>query len=408
MTIYRHPPISRETRLLLITVFVSIAALWALARIRFQERPATAAAVPPVLAQFRPSSGFDDLARLIADVRPGITAAVFASDRGAPALRIGPNVAVTLVPAVDRHLASDRATGLTLLRSSVENAPGLMPWAPRILDYPRYLVIADLAAEHVSLRPMFVGALLPVQSEAWSGEIWRLPPATTLAPGTFVFTTDRAFAGLGVEHDGSAAIVPASLLLSNVERLLRDPQKDPGVLGVTVQALTPAIAGVSGATTGVVVTAVELASPAAGALAATDVIEVIDDQAVSLEGWRARIARLSAGETLSMRIRNTGVVRHVTVTAAPATKVPAPPEDAAFGLRLRAISKIGVEVLAVEPGSRAARTEILSGDVITVAGPYKAPTLAQLTRALAALPEDGAMLVAITRGNQHRVAVIGK
>src|SRR5687767_8886993 len=104
MTKYGQAVISRETRLLLVTVVVSLTALWVLARVRFQEWSDTAAVLPPVLAQLRPSSGYDDLARLIADMRPGVTAAVFASDRGTPALRIGRNVAVTLAPAAELDL----------------------------------------------------------------------------------------------------------------------------------------------------------------------------------------------------------------------------------------------------------------------------------------------------------------
>ena len=76
-----QPVISRETRRLLITMLLAVAALWVLARIRFQERPVTSTPVPNVLAQLRPTSSYEDLARLIAEIRPVITAAVSASRR---------------------------------------------------------------------------------------------------------------------------------------------------------------------------------------------------------------------------------------------------------------------------------------------------------------------------------------
>jgi hypothetical protein len=408
MTKYGQPVISRETRLLLITILVSITALWVLARIRFQEQqPATAAAVPPMLAQLRPFAGYDDLARLIADIRPGVTAAVFASDKGTPALRIRSNVAVTLAPAAELHLASDRATGLTLVQSPPGDPPGLMPWAPRILDYPRYLVAADLSAGNVSLRPVFVGGMFPTASAAWSGDIWQLPHATAIAPGTFVFTTERAFAGMGVEHGGRPAIVPATRLLERVDALLEEQQRAAGALGITVQPLSTAIASATGATTGVVVTAIDPSGPAAGAIAATDIIEAVGGQSVSLEHWLARVARVSAGETLVLRVRRDGEVRDVPITAA-AAQMPEPPQDSSLGLRLRAIPRIGAEVLSVAPRSRAAQAGILPGDVITVAGPQTAPTPAQIARAFGGLPDDGSLLVAITRGNQHRVVVVDK
>src|SRR5688572_6664187 len=96
MTKYGAPVISRETRLLLITILVSITSLWILARIRFQERPITSAPVPPVLAQLRPAAGYADLARVIADIRTSVAAVVFASPDGSPALRIRETAAVTL------------------------------------------------------------------------------------------------------------------------------------------------------------------------------------------------------------------------------------------------------------------------------------------------------------------------
>ena len=84
MAISGQPVISRETRRLLITIVLAVTALWVLARIRFQERPVASTPVPNVLAQLRPTSSYADLARLIADIRPLITAAVSASRRRQP------------------------------------------------------------------------------------------------------------------------------------------------------------------------------------------------------------------------------------------------------------------------------------------------------------------------------------
>src|SRR5688572_4889315 len=155
--------------------------------------------------------------------------------------------------------------------------PGVMPWAPRLLDYPRYLVAADLTGEHVSLRPVFIGGLFPVTSPLWSGELWKLPPATGIVPGTFVFTTDGALAGLCVSHDGQAAIVPSALLFSAVERL-QQQSGEAGDFGMAIQPLSPAVASATGAATGVVISAVDPAGAAAGRLVPTEVIEAIDGQ----------------------------------------------------------------------------------------------------------------------------------
>jgi hypothetical protein len=409
VTIPGQPAISRETRRLLITVVLAVAALWVLARIRFQERPDTTTSVPNVLAQLRPTSSYEDLARLVAEIRPAITAAVSASQGGGPALRIREDAAVTLMPGLaDTLLMSDRATGLAIVRHERGDMPGLMPWAPRLLDYPRYLVAADLTGEHVALRPVFIGGLFAATSPLWSGELWVLPPATAIAPGTFVFTTDGALAGLSVSNDGQAAIVPAALLLSTVDRL-QEQSGEAGDLGIAIQPLSPAIASATGAAAGVVISTIDPAGAAAGRLVPTEVIEAIDGQDMRTpDHWRGRVARMSAGETLTLRVRGGDGVRDVQLTAAPSTPVTPAADDASLGLRLRAIPKVGAEVLSVQPLSRAARAEIRQGDVITVAGGQQSPTPAQVMRAFASLPEEGALLIAIANGNDHRVAVIEK
>jgi hypothetical protein len=409
VTISGQPVISRETRRLLITIVLAVAALWVLARIRFQERPAASTPVPNVLAQLRPASGYADLARLIADIRPAIIAAVSASAGGAPAFRIRGDAAVTLTPGrADTLLASDRATGLAIVRHATGDLPGLLPWAPRLLDYPRYLVAADVAGEHVALRPVFIGGLFPITSPLWSGELWALPPSTAFAPGTFVFTTDGAFAGLAVSHNGHAAIVPPALLFSTLERL-QQQRGEAGDLGIAIQPLSPAIASATGATTGVVVSAIDPDGAAADSLIATDVIEAVDGQDMrGPDHWRARAARVSAGDTLTLRVRSGDEVREVQITATPSTPLAEPAADASLGLRLRAIPRVGAEVLSVQPRSRAERAAIQQGDVITVAAGQLSPTPAQVTRAFTALPEGGSLLVAIARGTEHRVAAIEK
>lgn len=409
MAIYGQPVISRETRRLLVTIVVSVAALWVLARIRFQERPVTSTPVPNVLAQLRPTSSYADLAQVIADIRPGIIAALAASAGGGAALRISEDAAVTLAPgSADTLLASDRATGLAIVRHEHGDMPGLMPWAPRLLDYPRYLVAADVAGTHVALRPVFIGGLFPAISPLWSGEVWTLPPSTAIAPGTFVFTTDGAFAGLGVSHDGISAVVPATLLFTVLKRL-QQQSGEAGELGIAIQPLSPAIASATGAATGVVISAIDTAGAAAGRLVATEVIEAVDGQEMRTpDHWRARVARVNAGDTLTLRVRNAEGVRDVQITAASSAPLVEPAAAASLGLRLRTIPNVGVEVLSVQPQSRAARASIQQGDVMTVVGGQTSPTPAQVMRAFTSLPEGGSLLVAVTRGNAHRVVVIEK
>ena len=412
MTKYGQPVISRETRLLLITMLVSIAALWVLARIRFQERSVASVpvAVPPVLAQLRPETGYADLARAIADIRPAAAAAVITSTAGAPALRVREDAAVTLHPhADDVRLAVDRATGLSIVRTPVGDVPRLVPWVPRLLDYPRYLAASDVAAEHVMLRPVFVSGLIPVTSPLWNGQLWLLPPAASMTPGTFVFTTDGAFAGLVVEHGGRSAIVPATLLLDTATALLQSGNREAGSIGVTVQPLSASIAAASGARSGMVVTAVEPGGPAAAQLIPTDIIEAIDGQPIeTAEHWRARIARLNVGDSVSLHVRSGHETRELQIVAASAPVAPPVSGGTSLGLRLRAVPTAGVQVTAVESGSSAARAGIQVGDLITVAGRQAAPTPAQLTRAFATTPPNESLLIALSRSGEHHVVALRK
>ena len=56
-----RPRVSRETRLLFVTIACAIAALWVLGRLRFPERASTSP-VPAVLAPLALPSSFDELA----------------------------------------------------------------------------------------------------------------------------------------------------------------------------------------------------------------------------------------------------------------------------------------------------------------------------------------------------------
>ena len=427
-----RPRVSRETRLLFVTVLVSIATLWALARIRFPDRPATPNPVTPLLSQLADRPGFEDLAVAVAELESRLAPFLLALDLEQPplsgrqpavaqdvipALRIRDDVVVALLTATRvaspprfgdlAVLARDSATGLAVIRVPTAPAPRLTVWSPQRMQYPRYLIVSDLSRQGTSLRPVFVGSLYPAVSPKWSESIWAVPTHTDLATGAFVFTTDGTLAGVAIEHEGSPAILPAEAVIRAAERLLREGSRDGGWLGVEAQALTPAVALVAGASGGVMITWVDPRGAAAEKLVVTDVIESIGDEVVvSLEHWEARLAGLAAGDSLVLRVRRRGEVREVHLTAGGA-----PPTQSAahrLGLTMRAIPRIGVEIVRVDPGSAAARAGIEAGDVMALIGEIERPTPAQVTRAFLATPEDRPLLVGVTRGDRHRVLVLGK
>jgi hypothetical protein len=402
-----RPLISRETRRLFVTIAVSMAALWVLARIRFQERPVTPDPVPPVLAQLLPRSSFDDLASSLADLRPQIAASIVSVEGIGPALRFRDDIAVAMTRRTDKPvLASDGASGLILVRIPQADIAPLTPWSPRRLDYPRYLVATDASGEGVALRPVYVGALQATTSPIWSDVIWALPQSTDLQPGTFVFTTDRAFAGMIVEHDEHRAIVPASTLLRVADRLLEGGDGRQGEIGITVQPVTASVAAATGARSGMVVTSIDPDGPAVGSLNVTDVIEAVAGQdIVTPAHWRARVARLRPGDSITLRVRSNGEVREVQIAAVAAA---AEPSELALGLSLRTLGRVGSEVVRVQPRSAAARAGIERGDVITLIGRQQTPSPPQVSRAFAAIPPGASILVAITRGDLRQVVALEK
>ncbi len=121
-----RPRVSRETRLLLTTALVAIAALWVLARIRFPDSPATPNPVAPLLSQLATTPTLDGLAsevtQLQARIEPSLvaldrSAAVAAADGGAQtpplrALRIRDDLAIALLPTVHlRAIGRGRSRG---------------------------------------------------------------------------------------------------------------------------------------------------------------------------------------------------------------------------------------------------------------------------------------------------------
>ena len=331
-----RPRVSRETRLLLTAGLMAVAALWLLARIRFPERPVTPNPVPSVLSQLASVPKYDDLAGEIAQLHARLQPSLLALDlpsavgslQTSPrtaAIRLRDDLAVTLVPPGSSRerwndapiVARDAASGLTVVRVPipVSTSPPV-PWTPRQPQQPRYLVASDVSPEGVSLRPAFVGSLDPIDSPLWSEPLWAVPGRTDLAAGSFLFTNSAELAGLVITYRGGLAIVPGGIVLAEAERLLAAPPGPPGAIGIEVQDLTPPVASVTVASVGVVVAWVDPDGASSEQLMVGDVIEALDGRALATrQQWAVRVARLSVGETLSLRVRRRGEIREVALVA---------------------------------------------------------------------------------------------
>lgn len=414
-TSYR-PRVSRETRLLLTAGALAIAALWLLARFRFQDQPATPNPLPAVLSQLTNPPTYDDLAAEVARAQPrleGILLPVDTVPVGAPlrlAMRFRDDEVVTFLSdasMVDGASlrAWDPASGIAVL--SIASLPNVLPvvWTPRRLEQPRYLIAGEVSSTGVSLRPMFVGSLRPAVTALWPEAIWIPSLTSDLRPGAFLFTTgDAELVGMVIAHGSDRAIVPGARLLAEANRLRERPRTPAGTLGIEVQALTSPVALATGAEVGVVVTFVRADGPAAGRVMVGDVIEEVDGRPLATrEEWDVRMRRLSVDDALTVRVRRRSEVRDVAVVA---VSPPVPLVTRSLGLTLQRRAGIGAEVIRVEPASAGSRAGLAVGDVLTLIQDAQAPTPAQVTRSFASLRDGERVMLGVTRGATHFVTTL--
>jgi serine protease Do len=218
-----------------------------------------------------------------------------------------------------------------------------------------------------------------------------------------LFTEQGELVGVVVESGTSLAIVPARVLLAAAERLLEAPPKATADLGIDVETLTPRLAAATGAQAGVIVAWVDPAGIAAPLLRIGDVIEAIDDVAVTnAEQWRVRATRAGVGDTLNLRVTRRGAARVVQLSVrAPST------ENAAFlGLGMRRVARVGSEVTRVVYGSASEAAGIVTGDVIIAIGSINAPTPAQIASTFEATESGKLVIVAVSRNGAHRVMAL--
>jgi S1-C subfamily serine protease len=138
-----------------------------------------------------------------------------------------------------------------------------------------------------------------------------------------------------------------------------------------------------------------------------DVIETAGGHPLpTLEHWRVRLARLGAGDTLSLGVRAGGKLRDIQMLAPAAARPPA--NGTALGMRLQRMSRAGSTVLGVDAGSAADRAGLEPGDLITSIGGQSSPTPLDVREAFAAALAGQPVLVGVTRGATHRVTTLSR
>lgn len=310
---------ARETRLLLITLGVSVAALLLLARFRFPERPITDLTPPQPLTRLTRVTAFDELSALLRDLlrqfegavvsvrvvpadadavstsaaagftdvahargdAPG-AAADSASRAGASMSLspVGPLDALALVVADDIALvplatgsrllrvastlatadiivARDDERGLATVRLPGHSAPELqLTPAANPVGAPGYVAILEAAPDGPTIRAEFVSRVSRESHPAWDVPILALGGAVRTQPGAFLFTLTGRFIGMTLDDGDHTLVVPAETLLARASRLAQGESIRLIESGLGIQQMTPALATATGADAGIIVNAV--------------------------------------------------------------------------------------------------------------------------------------------------------
>jgi S1-C subfamily serine protease len=417
----------RETRLLLMTIGVSVGMLLLLAQFRFPEAadPPPAPAAAP-LERLAARATYDELAGIMAEVErrvaPSIVPIRLDGDRGetlyAPAVRLTPDRAIALVGPNDRVVTPPGETPPTIvgrdptrgfLVLQVEPRPGdvVTVRAGTARPGPRYLVVVEATREGAAVRPVYVGRTDIVQDTRGGDPVLIIAAAQQTVPrGSAIFTIDAEFLGLAADSAGAVTIVPAERLQTAIASAPA-PSEEIAKLGIHAQPLSPAVARAAGAKSGIVVTHVETGSIAHDALQTTDVIEAIDGKPVTTvpEFEQLLQAPREPAAPLSLSIRRSG--KPLTIELPAAGSVPTP-HDAAPGAIFQNVQGTGVEVISVLARGPAGAAGLQRGDLVIALNGEPAPDPAALYRAYRALKPGQAVLLTIQRGSQYRVFALEK
>ncbi len=429
---------SRESRLLLLTVAVCAVVLLLLARLRFPDVPPIATAAPP-LERLAARASYDALAADIQRVesmiapnlivlrvapplestprriRDALTRVEPASGvRHVAALRINGDTAIAAIDGGARIdgivgtsggddsaavLAVDPVRLVARIRVPEQSARPLAEVALASLQTPLYVVVVEGTQAGVTLRPVFLGRGDRFASARWSRPLLPLG-GIAITPGALLFSLAGEFIGTVVVENSAPAIAGARDLLDTAEKLAAARQPTVADLGIAVQALTTALVAATGIQRGVVVSEVEADGAAATALEPSDVITAVDDWSTgNPDELLLRLASRPPGDAVKITFGRNGESRRTVVTLG-AAKLDVPAHTTiAFVAERGAGTRIG-------PGSDASISGLQVGDVVTRVAATSAPTPAQLRRVLAQPTASGFAILVIRREGFQRVVAV--
>jgi hypothetical protein len=437
--------VTRETRLLAATLFVSIVVLFLLARFQYPapEPDGTAATQP--LERLTAVAEYDELANAIWKLQPRalpslITLRVVPDETRAafepfawrapgvdlpqfvPGLRVRDDRAIAILPPGARVqamigsreaptiMSADPVRGVALLKVTPQPTAALLIWDSGVLaDTPRYVAAAEGTLGGPTLRPLFLGRTDTVRDLRWDAELLALGGVSAAPIGSFVFALDGRLAGVIVEAEGGAAIVLAGTLKRVTDRLVEGGPVTTGDLGLTTQALTPALATATGARFGVVVAFVDPTGPTAKTVRVGDVVWALSGERIySTDGFDTRVARMSPGTTVKLSLMRDRQKLEIDATVREHGGGTSLEPPAGLGLVLRQADGLGAEVMRVFPRSAAASAGLTPGDLITQVDSESAPTPNTVQQLYQQAKSGQSLIVGIERRGKHLVVALGK
>jgi hypothetical protein len=434
--------VSRESRLLLLTVAVCIVALVLLARLRFPASPPVVespAAAPAPLERLAARASYDALAADIERVEPIIAPSLIVLRVAAPlpsaprdvhdalvpsdapplvrhvaAVRIGRDIAVAAIDSGTRidGIVGERTSGTASVLSvdpvrriglvRVPEAPvRQLPQLPLAsLPTPLYVVVVEGTQAGVTLRPVFLGRGDRFTSSRWSRPLLPLG-GIAVTPGALLFSLAGEFIGTVVMENGAPTIAGAQDVVETGERLAGTAPPVPANAGIAVQALTSPLRAALAVRQGVVVSNVDRGGPADGQLEVADVITAVGEWSTdSPDDLLLRLASQQAGDMVTMTVVRNGETRTAALVLQPTPVAPAEATSIAF------VTARGVGTRVIESSSGIAESGLEPGDLVVRAGATRAPTAAQVRRVLAQPTPSGLALLVITRQGHQRVVAV--
>ena len=432
--------VSRESRLLLLTIVVCALVLLLLARLRFPDQQMVETGAQP-LDRLAARASYDalaaDIERVEGMIAPNLVALRVAPrhlsipralgdvlTRPAPpadvhhvaALRLDGTTAVAAIDPGTRIdgivggpaggtatvLAIDPVRRLSRLRVPAAPVRAVMPLELAALRTPVYVVAVEGTQAGVTLRPVFLG-----RGERFGAARWTRPllplGGIGVAPGALLFSLAGEFLGCVVPEDGGPAIAGSLDVFETVDKLASGAPLVPATAGVSVQPLTPELAAATGAERGVVVAEVEDGGPGIGILRPGDVITAVDGQGMdNPERFLLRMASQPVGALVAFDIVRQGDARRVTVALAAQHG----PQDAAGPVDFERIRGVGTRVIAGSPARGLPLKGLERGDIITGAGDLVDPTPVQLRRLLSEAAAGSFVVLTVRRDGQQRVIAI--